>query len=128
MKDPADNRRFTAMIVTGSGKPCPGLQAFLWERGFYTKNSVASEALDACRSNPPDLAIVQDDLGPITGTQFLSQLLGVTWRTSTILITDLDEETVHERTEGLGILGAVRDCEDYSKLTALLETFFNIVS
>ncbi len=128
MKDSISNQRFKAVIITKNGEPCPGLQGFLSEKGFSATTMTASEALAECSANPPDLAIVQDDLGPVTGARFLSQLLGLSWKTSTVLITDQDEEIVHDRTEGLGILGSIRSADDLQRLDALLETFFNIVS
>jgi hypothetical protein len=85
-----------------------------------------AKALDECRANPPHLAIVASELGAMAGTCFLAELLKVSWTTSTILIADEDEEVVHERTEGLGILGFIRTAEDTASLERLLETFLEI--
>ena len=84
-------------------------------------------ALEECRSNPPQLAIVANELRGMTGALFLAELLKISWTTSAILIADEDEEVVHERTEGLGILGSIRKAEDTANLEKLLETFLEIV-
>lgn len=79
------------------------------------------KALEECRSAPPDIVIVDDDLKAMTGRQFLAQLLRISWTTASILITAEEEETVHERTEGLGILGRIRNYSDEEALAVLLQ-------
>lgn len=88
----------------------------------------ADEALDECLMNPPDLAIVGSSLGRMTGIGFLGELLKISWRTATILISDEEEETLHQQTEGLGILGAIRTVDDTESLERLLDKFFEIAS
>ncbi len=87
----------------------------------------AEEALDECLVNPPHLAIVGSSLGRMTGIHFLAELLKISWKTSTILIADEDEETIHDQTEGLGILGAIKSSEDSEALEKLLDKFLEIV-
>ncbi|MBI5569121.1 MAG: hypothetical protein HY914_04165 [Desulfomonile tiedjei] len=100
----------------------------LWKRGISAQvMAEPAKALDECRANPPHLAIVASELGAMAGTRFLAELLKVSWTTSTILIADEDEEAVHLRTEGLGILGSIRTAEDTASLERLLETFLEIV-
>ncbi len=81
------------------------------------------EALSLCREAPPDLAIVQDPLRSMSGTVFLNHLVRISWATGTILITDADEEHVHDRAEGLGILGHIRTPTDTDALEKLLDKF-----
>ncbi|MCA1961821.1 MAG: hypothetical protein LDL33_13630 [Desulfomonile sp.] len=83
------------------------------------------EALNRCRRTPPALVIVEDNVGGMRGVDFLSALLRISWTTSTILITDQDEEIVHEKTEGLGILGRVTDFGDREGLAKLLKRFLD---
>ena len=78
--------------------------------------------------NPPDLVIVEDRLTGMTGIHFLAELLKVSWTTSTILISDEEEEALHDQTEGLGILGAIRTVDDVESLDRLLDRFLEIVS
>lgn len=79
--------------------------------------------LTQCRSDPPHLVIVEDRLATMTGARFLSELLKISWTTSTILICDEDESAVHDKTEGLGILGSMRTKEDIASLNRLLSNF-----
>ncbi len=88
----------------------------------------ADEALDECLMNPPDLAIVGTSLGSMTGIHFLAELLKISWKTATILISDEEEEALHEKTEGLGILGAIKTVDDTESLEPLLDKFLQIVS
>ncbi|MBI5252060.1 MAG: hypothetical protein HY912_21405 [Desulfomonile tiedjei] len=88
----------------------------------------AEEALDECLMNPPHLAIVGSSLGKMTGIHFLAELLKISWKTSTILVSDEEEEALHQKTEGLGILGAIREVNDVEGLERLLDKFFEIVS
>ncbi len=84
--------------------------------------------LDAGRANPPDLLIVEHRLNGMTGSRFLSEFLTIAWTTSAILICDEDEETVHQRTEGLGILGHIRSVRDMDGLDKLLDSFLHVAS
>jgi DNA-binding NarL/FixJ family response regulator len=86
------------------------------------------QALGECRMNPPDLAIVGDSLSGMTGIRFLAELLKISWKTATILISDEEEEALHQQTEGLGILGAIRTVDDTESLHRLLDKFFEIAS
>ena len=79
------------------------------------------EALRLCRDTPPNLAIVEDPLRSMSGTVFLGHLVRISWITSTILIADSDEKQVHERAEGLGILGHLKSPHDKEGLDLLLE-------
>jgi len=88
----------------------------------YTRNDPRL-ALEACRDDPPDLAVVQWDLGAMSGVEFITELLKISWTTATVLITDKDEETVHDKAEGLGILGRVTDFRDIVGLGRLLDTY-----
>lgn len=81
------------------------------------------KALEECRSAPPDIVIVDDDLRSITGKQFLARLLRISWTTASILITADEEEIVHEQTEGLGILGRIRNYADEEALAVLLQRY-----
>lgn len=88
----------------------------------------ADEALDECFMNPPHLAIVGNSLSGMTGIRFLAELLKISWETATILISDEEEEALHQQTEGLGILGAIRTVDDTESLEPLMDKFLQIVS
>ena len=70
-----------------------------------------------------DLLIVQDHPDQGAGLKLINDFLATNWMTSSILICDLDEDTVHERAEGLGILGYVRHFDEATSIKALLNKF-----
>lgn len=123
-----ENTPRVALIVRQPGRAF-NLLATLARQGMAaTLQSDPIEALRECRLNPPHLVIVEDDLGSMSGVRFLSELLKLSWTTSTILIANESEEAVHERTEGLGILGRIRDYDDTATLHSLIEKFFSLTS
>jgi DNA-binding response OmpR family regulator len=105
------------------------LTEILSQRGISaTIVSSPDEALRECRANSPHLAIVAGAVGGITGVRFLRELLNISWETFTILIMDEDEEAVHTRAEGLGILGSIRTADDTEGFEKLLDKFCEMVS
>ena len=78
--------------------------------------------------NKPDLAVVDENLATMSGIHFILDLLKVSWTTATILVSDRDDEAIHEATEGLGILGHIKDYEDLEGFESLLKKFEEIVS
>jgi len=112
-----------AVIVNDAGQARPILES-LSRKGFTgTIESDPQAVLDACKVNPPDLVIVEEHLTGMTGIRFLSRLVSTCWTTYAILITDEQEESVHQMTEGLGILGYMRNFEDTASLDKLLDRF-----
>jgi tRNA (adenine37-N6)-methyltransferase len=85
-------------------------------------------ALRECSSCAPELVVVEDQLRTLTGARFLAELLTISWTTSSILICDEDQDAVHRRTEGLGILGNIKGFADVDGLGQLLDRFFDVVS
>jgi len=115
-----------AIIVNDASQARPILEGLLRKGISVTIESDPQAVLDAVRTNPPDLLIVEDSLSGMTGTQFLSEFLTIDWTTSAILICDEDEEVVHQRTEGLGILGAIRTVDDAQRLDVLIDRFLEM--
>jgi two-component SAPR family response regulator len=121
--------KLRAIIVVGDGYGVSSLIEVLSKHGVCATAVVnPDEALDECRVNPPHLTIVGSDLGSMTGVRFLAELLKVSWATYTILISDEEEEAIHDRTEGLGILGAIKTVDDVDGLKRLLAKFLEIVA
>lgn len=85
--------------------------------------SNAEEALAHCKNSPPDLVVVEDRLGTDSGLKLIGDLLAISWTTATVLITTDSADEVHERTEGLGILGSISDYTDREGLKSLLINF-----
>jgi DNA-binding NarL/FixJ family response regulator len=123
-----DMKLTAAVIVNDASQARPILES-LSRKGFAgIVESDPKAVLETCMVNPPDLVIVEDRLTGMTGIHFLAELLKVSWTTSTILIADEEEEAIHDRTEGLGILGAIRTADDVKSLDRLLDKFREIVS
>lgn len=122
MPDAADNHRPKAIFVVRNPSNTAMMETYCVDNGIdtYTLSDPLS-ALEACSEDPPDLAVVQWDLDGMSGVEFLTELLKISWTTATILVTDLDEETVHDRAEGLGILGRITDFGDITGLRRLLD-------
>lgn len=62
------------------------------------------EALDAAVKTVPILAILDNQVQSVSGMEIAGRLLQVNAFIYTALVSDLDEETFHEKSEGLGIL------------------------
>lgn len=117
-----------AIIVNDASQARPIVES-LSQKGFARiVESDPKAVLESCSVNPPDLVIVEDRLRGMTGVHFLAELLKVSWKTSTILIADEEEEALHDQTEGLGILGSIRKVDDKESLDRLLDRFLQIVS
>jgi DNA-binding response OmpR family regulator len=129
MKMASENVGLRAIVLAEDPRQASGLVDGLSKRGISARVSAdPDEALVECRQNPPNLVIVGSALATMTGVHFLAELLKVSWKTSTILIADEEEEVIHDQTEGLGILGSIRTGDDMESLDRLLDRFLEIVS
>jgi PleD family two-component response regulator len=118
------NKKLKALVVINEPGQVEVIRQSLSDRGIDTTVLTdPEEALGICREVPPDLAIVQDPLSSMSGTVFLNHLVRISWATGTILIADADEDHVHDRAEGLGILGHMRSATDRDALERLLDKF-----
>lgn len=121
MQETGGPRRLLALVLVADSAAAVEIVAVCKAHGMETKvRTDAAGALEICRDRPPDLAIVDADLESMPGIEFLRDLLKISWTTAGILITSDDEETVHEKTEGLGILGHISDYRDRDGLEKLL--------
>ncbi|MDQ7784938.1 MAG: hypothetical protein RDU20_18790 [Desulfomonilaceae bacterium] len=118
------SKTLKALVVVNEPDKVGVISQSLTDRGIeVTVVTNPEEALSMCRELPPDLAVVQDPLRSMPGTVFLNHLVRISWATGTILIADADEEHVHDRTEGLGILGHIRSLSDRDAMERLLDKF-----
>ena len=85
--------------------------------------SASDEALLRQKQEPFDLLIIHDDPSTGDGLKLAGEFLKINWMTSTIVICDEDESIIHDRAEGLGILGHVRKAEDLKSFAQLLTKF-----
>ena len=100
--------------------PSVNKRSFCFDLGLFPRQ--------LCRENPPGLAVVDDNLPKLTGIGFLNNLLKISWNSGTILIADHEESVVHEKAEGLGILGHMRGYDDFMALDDLLDKYSRIIS
>ncbi|MGB6068214.1 MAG: hypothetical protein WBG50_25690 [Desulfomonilaceae bacterium] len=129
MKKASENAELRAVVLADDSRPVSGVLACLSKRNIFTTVlNDPDKALDECRNNPPQLVIVESALATMTGVRFLSELLKFSWKTATILVADEEEETIHNQTEGLGILGAIKTVDDIEGLETLLDKFLEIAS
>jgi tRNA (adenine37-N6)-methyltransferase len=117
-----------AILIVNEPRRAAGMSNLLRERGFTVAVTDDTElVLRDCREHPPNLVIVENSLGKISGIRFLSELVRISWTTSTVLVSDEDPETIHDRTEGLGILGSVTSLDDREGMERLLTGFFELM-
>ena len=85
--------------------------------------SASDRALLRQKQEPFDLLIIHDDPSTGAGLKLAGEFLKINWMTSTIVICDQDESIIHDRAEGLGILGHLRNSADLKSLAQLLTKF-----
>lgn len=127
MGSASNNIMGRVLVVVSDRAEAERLVQALGRRGMHPiVTSHPEEALESCKESPPDLVIVDDSLPSMSGARFLAELLRVSWAVSSILVCGEDEEAVHEKTEGLGILGSIKDYGDEDGLSRLLERYRSI--
>ena len=62
------------------------------------------EALEAISDNPVDLVIVNENIGDMTGIEFMKKLLPINPMINCAAVSPLPPEEFHEASEGLGVL------------------------
>lgn len=110
----------------------PGLaqaESLLSTRGIETlRTNSLEQCIEQVRNSSPDLLIVEDDTVHNSGIRAIREALKISWTISSILVSSLDEAQIHDRAEGLGILGSLSSLEDSEGLKALLDSFDRIRS
>lgn len=69
-----------------------------------------AEVLNAVRTSPPHLVVVDSTLPDEGPLALVSKLLQVNAMVNTAVVSPLSEDEFHEATEGLGILGRIPEC------------------
>ena len=69
---------------------------------FWAKSGAA--ALSAVADDSPDLVIVDEELGDMSGLGFVRRLITVNAMVNAAVASSLTEEEFHETAEGLGIM------------------------
>lgn len=113
-----------AFIITPNPDHALPLETACREHGLEpVVYSDPERALADCRASAPALVCVEDNLGSMSGTRFITEVLNIDWTVASIYISGADESTVHDITEGLGILGHLQEPSDRSAVDELLNKF-----
>ena len=124
MQSTPEPRADRALIVMTDLSSAEAVKATLRTNGIEgVIETDERKALDHCRTDPPDLAIVGDPLESMSVYHFVTELLKISWTVSSILVTEDDSEVVHEKAEGLGIIGHISHANDRAQLELLLTDF-----
>ena len=62
------------------------------------------EALEKIPDNPVDLVVVNENIGDMTGIEFMKKLLMINPMINCAAVSSLSHEEFHEASEGLGVL------------------------
>jgi DNA-binding NarL/FixJ family response regulator len=118
-----------ALVLVKDPGAAASLIEKLTEAGFIAETSNDPiRGLHECRANKPEIVVVDENLPTMSGIHFISDLLKISWTTATILVSERDDNVIHEATEGLGILGHINDYEDLATLEDLLKKFDEVMS
>ena len=69
-----------------------------------TRAATGQEALEAISDHPVDLVIVNENIGDMTGIEFMKKLLPINPMINCAAVSPLPPEEFHEASEGLGVL------------------------
>ncbi|MDD3474053.1 MAG: hypothetical protein PHS86_14830 [Syntrophaceae bacterium] len=124
MSSDNSNKNITALLFSTETKDIQKLSDVFSTRGIeLTVVDSAADCLQKCMIFIPDLLIVEDDPGTDVGIKIVRDVLKISWTVSSILISPLEDNEIHDRAEGLGILGSISALDDFEKLNYLLDTF-----
>jgi len=69
-----------------------------------SRAATGQEALEAISDNPVDLVVVNENIGDMTGIEFMKKLLQINPMINSAAVSPLAPEEFHEASEGLGVL------------------------
>jgi two-component SAPR family response regulator len=94
------------LLVTSEKEPFSEFAGVLKQKDdvelFWT--STGQEALEAISGNPVDLVVVNENIGDMTGIEFMKKLLPINPMINSAAVSPLSPEEFHEASEGLGVL------------------------
>ena len=94
------------LLVTSEREPFSEFARVLKQKDDIelTWTETGQEALDAISDNPVDLVIVNENIGDMTGIEFMKKLLPINPMINSAAVSPLSPEEFHEASEGLGVL------------------------
>ena len=94
------------LLVTSEREPFSEFAAVLKQKDDVELSWAATgqEALEAISDNPVDLVVVNENIGDMTGIEFMKKLLSINPMINSAAVSLLAPEEFHEASEGLGVL------------------------
>jgi len=94
------------LLVTSEREPFSEFAAVLKQKDDVELSWAATgqEALEAISDNPVDLVVVNENIGDMTGIEFMKKLLSINPMINSAAVSPLAPEEFHEASEGLGVL------------------------
>jgi response regulator RpfG family c-di-GMP phosphodiesterase len=94
------------LLVTSEKEPFSEFAGVLKQKDDVELSQAATgqEALEAISGNPVDLVVVNENIGDMTGIEFMKKLLPINPMINSAAVSLLPPEDFHEASEGLGVL------------------------
>ena len=94
------------LMVTSEREPFSEFAKMLKQKDDIELSWAVSgqESLEAISNNPVDLVIVNENIGDMTGIEFMKKLLPINPMINFAAVSPLAPEEFHEASEGLGVL------------------------
>ena len=94
------------LLVTSEKEPFSEFARILTKKNDVELSWAATgqEALEAISDNPVDLVIVNENIGDMTGIEFMKKLLPINPMINCAAVSSLAPDEFHEASEGLGVL------------------------
>ncbi|MGD8982021.1 MAG: response regulator [Desulfobacterales bacterium] len=94
------------LLVTSEKEPFSKFDKVLKQKDDVELSWAATgqKALETLSNNPVDLVIVNENIGDMTGIEFMKKLLSINPMINCAAVSPLSSDEFHEASEGLGVL------------------------
>ena len=94
------------LLVTSEKEPFSEFSTVLKQKDDVELSWAANgqEALEEIPDTPVDLVVVNENIGDMTGIEFMKKLLPINPMINSAAVSPLSPEEFHEASEGLGVL------------------------
>ena len=94
------------LLVTSEKEPFSEFVGVLKQKDDVelSRASTGHEALAVVSENPVDLVVVNENIGDMTGIEFMKKLLPINPMINSAAVSPQSPEEFHEASEGLGVL------------------------
>jgi two-component SAPR family response regulator len=94
------------LLVTSEKEPFSKFDKVLKQKDDVELSRAATgqKALETLSNNPVDLVIVNENIGDMTGIEFMKKLLSINPMINCAAVSPLSSDEFHEASEGLGVL------------------------